>query len=525
MRRAGVGAARRPGFRGIGGGAGGAGFSPLADPDLIFAIDSRLSARSESGGAIDQVNDLSANGYHATGLTTTRPVYDATGLGGEYPAFIIGQSLGYTQWRLLTGAMAAMSGKTGVTVFLVGEIDGTSASRIAYEYGGSNGGFTVSGFALYDNITNTNSLTFYTRTNIGSNFWRSNANTEDLTTPKVVTCQVDFTLAGASEVSAIRSNANALAGAQTGANNNTAALGSSTLSIGASTANASPVPMKLGALYIVGRAMTTAERDQWEAYFASAFGLPTAAQMATRAVPNILWMGQSNSMGSDLDAWTEINKWRGPHTDPRVWAYKDYYFGGIWNNTPWGGQDLNPGINQGGPDLVTAMKLVRDYNLAPQIVMCCRGSSTLATDWASPSGAAWTRLSGTTVPAYSGHPSPPASPVPWVVWIQGESDSASAPDAAAYETNLAAFIANVRALSGYTDAKWVIPLLNPSCNLGNPTTIGQIRAAQAAVAAADGIGVYTVETSDLALHDGLHYGQLAAITLGERIAAVIAANT
>lgn len=498
-------------------------FDPLADPDLIFALDARLSARTESGGRIDQINDLSQYGYHPTGTTTTRPAYDATALGGEYPAIRIADSA--TQFQLLTPSMAAMAGKTGVTIFMVGEIEGSSASRIIFEYGGANGGNTANGVALYDNIGNTNSLSFYTRTNVGSNYWRSNANTEDLSTHKVVTCCVDFTRAGASEVDAIRSMGAALAGAQTGSSNNTAGLNAGTLSIGCSTGGVSPTALKLGALYIVGRVMDDAEKAQWEAHLARAFGLPFPVEMASRTPARILWIGQSNAM-SQLESYTEIDKWDGPHTNPRVWAYKDVYFGGVWSTSAWGGLFEDPGNAWEGSDLVTAMRLVRASALAPEIVKCVRGSTTLAVDWASPSGAAWDRLANTTWPtALSSHPSAPASPVPWVVWIQGESDSATSGHATAYEANLTAFLANVRALSGMSAARFVIAKLHPACSLGTTTTIGQIRAAQEAVAAADSIGAYVVETSDLTLHDGLHYSEASAIELGRRIAAVIGANS
>ena len=328
---------RRTGGRGgMRRGSGGVpAWTPLSDPDTVLWLDAALSPRTESTGAIDQWNDLSPTGAHASATLTTRPTHDATAIGGSYPGIVFD---GVNDFMTCTAGTlgAALSGRSGITIFSVW-VDTTVAARYLLEYG-ANGGTTLAGsFATLLNITNANSSSTYARGNIGSNIWRSNVGTEDFVTPKIFTQSIDFTAAAASEVGAARINGSAIAGAQVGASENTSTFTSQILAIGAQVSGASPIAGKLGVLIIVGRAMTDADKLVFERYLGGRFGLPFSDVMAARAAiqtPRILWLGQSNAMGQ-LDAYTTIERWDGPHVKPSILAYKDFY-SAAWFTSTWG---------------------------------------------------------------------------------------------------------------------------------------------------------------------------------------------
>ena len=503
-------------------GGGSAPWSPLADPDLVLWLDAGLSARTESTGAIDQLNDLSGRGYHATATLTTRPVYSATGIGGAYPCVTFDGTNDY----MLTPALAALAGATGCTVFMLLK-DASASARYLLEYGASGGTSGSGSFGVLANITNANSITCYTCGNVGSNYWRSAAASEDLVTHKMITFGWDFTAAAASEVNAIRSNGAALSGAQTGASNNSGAMASLVLGVAAQINGASPQALSLGALIIVKRAMTDAEKLVFERYLGGRFGLPFSDEMATRATPRILWLGQSNAMG-ELDAYATIEGYDGPHTNPLIYAYKDWY-SGAWFTSTWSGLTENPGLGWEGPDLPAAITLVRDYDKAPEIIMCARGATSLAVDWEPTAGTTYARLRDVTYPtAVATHPAAPATPAPWVVWIQGENDASSAPYAAAYEANLPAFfVALGTDIPAFATAKIALVQLHIDSRNGaaTETTVGQVRTAQQAYAAANPTRVFLIDVDDLALRaDSVHFTETTAIEVGKRIATVIGSH-
>lgn len=521
-----LGSVNRPGFgfRGLGGSTGGGApaWSPLDDEDTILWLDAGLSPMTLTGSLVDQINDLSPTGAHATATGTARPTYGATTVDGQYPALTFN---GSTTRLTCAGVGAALDGATGVTAFMVIQ-DRSTTARYWLEWGAS-GGSVAGSFAVILNSGAANRPGFYVRGNVGQNVWLANADEEGFLLHKCATFSADFTAAAASEVAPIRVDSVPLNGAQTGANENTGTFLTKTLYIGASSTITLPIDGDLCALIIVKRSCSDADKLQFEEYLGGRFGLPFAANLSARPAPRILWSGQSNAEGQ-LEGFATIENYNETMpTPPWVYAYKDEYFSGSWSTSTWGPPTSNPGSGWEGPDLVTAIRVLRTHKMHPELIFCVRGATTLATNW-NPSGPGteWMRLSGTTLPtALSTHPAPPSSPIPWFVWIQGESDTVLSGDATAYEANLTALIAAVRALDGMTGAKVVISKLHPSCSLGTSTTRGQVIAAQDAVAAADD-DVFTVETSDLTLQgDSLHYTQLSAITLGQRIADVIAANT
>lgn len=265
---------RRAGGRGSGrrgGGGGVAAWSPLSDADTVQWLDAALSPRTESGGFVDQWNDLSLTAAHATATSTARPAYSATGIGGSYPGIVLD---GVNDFLTISAATlgAALSGRSAITIFHV-LVDTSAALRYLLEYG-TNGGTSLPGsFASLVNIGNADSISTYARGDAGGNIWRSNAGTADFASAKVVTQRIDFAAAAGSEVLPVRVNGVALAGSQIGANENTGTFSSQILAIGATVAGTAPFVGTLGAQVIVRRSMTDADALVFERYIGGRFGL------------------------------------------------------------------------------------------------------------------------------------------------------------------------------------------------------------------------------------------------------------
>lgn len=98
-----------------------------------------------------------------------------------------------------------------------------------------------------------------------------------------------------------------------------------------------------------------------------------------------------------------------------------------------------------------------------------------------------------------------------VLWVQGEQDAILAVAAAAYQTSLAALIADSRVYSGYPDLPFAIVRISYV-----QTYVADVRAAMDAVIAADPTRVFLVDTDGLTFFDGVHYDAPSMKTVGAR---------
>jgi hypothetical protein len=105
-----------------------------------------------------------------------------------------------------------------------------------------------------------------------------------------------------------------------------------------------------------------------------------------------------------------------------------------------------------------------------------------------------------------------------MIWHQGESDAGSDTTAAAYQTNLTNFIADIRATYASGLKFGIVQLSNNQTSL-NPTHLATVKAGQAAVAAADPLS-YLVTTDDvpMATVGNIHFGTTGVQTIGSRLA-------
>ena len=105
-----------------------------------------------------------------------------------------------------------------------------------------------------------------------------------------------------------------------------------------------------------------------------------------------------------------------------------------------------------------------------------------------------------------------------MIWHQGEADAGSDANAAAYQANLTNFIADVRATYS-SGLKFGIAQLSNNQTSLNPTRLATMKAAQAAVAAADPLSCL-VSTDDvpMATVGNIHFGTTGVQTIGSRLA-------
>lgn len=109
-------------------------------------------------------------------------------------------------------------------------------------------------------------------------------------------------------------------------------------------------------------------------------------------------------------------------------------------------------------------------------------------------------------------------PIRVIVWMQGESDSTVQAQANAYQTNLAALLAAVRAhKAAWAGMKFVIVRISSQLPIGTYVYRDTVRTAQAAVVAADNGLSALVNTDDLALGGGSEYTADSLRILGQRV--------
>lgn len=101
-----------------------------------------------------------------------------------------------------------------------------------------------------------------------------------------------------------------------------------------------------------------------------------------------------------------------------------------------------------------------------------------------------------------------------VCWAQGEQDGTNTTYGAAYEDNLNAFIAKYREQVGDTTADFIIARTRDQFPTANSTAIADVRAAQAAVAAADAdVAMFDTDYMPRAV-DEVHYDVVGQMQLG-----------
>lgn len=222
--------------------------------------------------------------------------------------------------------------------------------------------------------------------------------------------------------------------------------------------------------------------------------------------------GQSNAVGFNLTAGDLP---QGGFEDPRTL---------IWDGSTF--KPLRPGVNTGaprqpeawGPEVAFARRWRAEHpDDTLYIVKSARGSTGIANDpaaldWSPESGELFAATSAEIAEAKAalraeGDP----ESVDAILWVQGEADAVTAAKAEAYDENLEALFAAMRANWG-AEAHILFSQVSPRPALPFGT---QVRTAQARVDQADDLAIMasaeTLETQP----DRLHYSAAGQIALGE----------
>lgn len=173
-----------------------------------------------------------------------------------------------------------------------------------------------------------------------------------------------------------------------------------------------------------------------------------------------------------------------------------------------------------GPEISMAQRMVDVYGVENLVVVkVATGNTDLATDWDAGS-TLMNKLYDYTQAVIAGIPD-------WrilgCVRMQGESDSNDATDSTNFNANLTAHFAELRNrfFEGYAGLPMIEGEIKKEPNgVATTTTINQVRAAQAAVCAADARAAM-VATQDLSQVDetfDVHFDTAGIQTLGERMA-------
>lgn len=232
--------------------------------------------------------------------------------------------------------------------------------------------------------------------------------------------------------------------------------------------------------------------------------------------PVVLLAGQSNACGlapySGLPAsvsspFTSVDVYCGGDVDPAK--------AGAW--LALAGGFGYTGHTAFGPELTFGIDIESYYrgtNWA--IIKHGVGGTALATDWDPTTGATYAAFVATVAAGLAAIGE--EYEVAGMLWMQGESDGMTLAYANAYATNLAAFIAAVRALVSRPRLPFAIAKINTYTDWPYAATV---RAAQDAVAAADPL-VTAFEAADLTqIAPGGHFDTDGMVTLGQRFAVAL----
>jgi len=289
------------------------------------------------------------------------------------------------------------------------------------------------------------------------------------------------------------------------------------------TASPNNAPAKVAAFFIYDGIHNETQRDEvWDYIYQewrvsprlnAGFGTPIAYD-------TVILAGQSNARGTALLSML-ASPYETPYPGVRLYDSTPFYH----RSREWG--DLGPVTSSANYGYGCELSLGRDLDADagwPNVAIykCAEGSTSLTSDWAPATvGQNWDELTDVYARAVACLPNAGDSlNVRAFIWIQGESDTVVEAHSLAYEANLTAFIAAVRAEFGAGLPFWIVRLTTP-----NPFGAyeANVIAAQNAVAAADG-KVHIVAPPSPLQGDGVHFTAAGLVAIGQTLAASIIAE-
>lgn len=233
----------------------------------------------------------------------------------------------------------------------------------------------------------------------------------------------------------------------------------------------------------------------------------------------VIVAGQSNALGYTLGLADLPPHLAGPPGPVKIWSPAEHAF------TP-----MRPGANTGapnnpqtwGPEAQFAYRWVQDRACAPlYVVKFARGEIGLAAtpaerDWSpSSTGDLWEAATAEVDAAKASLAAQGLRPrVTAVLWMQGEADAQAPAKAAAYEANLRAFVAQVRARWG--DSETVVHIGQIDRHGSAEPGWETVRQAQAAVVASEaGTTLTDTDSFERQASDGMHLTAEGQMRLGD----------
>jgi len=238
--------------------------------------------------------------------------------------------------------------------------------------------------------------------------------------------------------------------------------------------------------------------------------LASSVQAATVSV--FLLGGQSNMDGRGDEAGLPVEL-QNPQADVLF-----YHGSALTTLRPGSGTDFGPEVSFG--------RSVADT--FPSEMFClikhAQGGTDLHSDWDPTSGSVYTAFRNTVTAGLaaltsSGH----TYEVVGMLWTQGERDAKDDRTTAQYQADLNEFIADVRSRYG-PELPFFLSRLSSGQTSISSSRLGEIRAAQENVAAADA-RAWLINTDDIGVEaDNLHFNAAGQIALGERFSAAYVAH-
>lgn len=215
--------------------------------------------------------------------------------------------------------------------------------------------------------------------------------------------------------------------------------------------------------------------------------------------------GQSNVRVTGVD--TVPTELQTPDSGVKIWNIQNQ----AWETYAAGSNSdtADPGLSIYGPEGEFS-RLLRAAAPGKEVYLIKYGdgNTDLETDWA-PTGGAYTTATGEVVAALAALTNPA---VKGILWLQGENDATDSGMAAAYEANLTAFCSQARTDWSAAGAKFIISQI--AKEEPGLTFADTVRAAQVAVALAEGNAVNIFVDGFSQQVDNLHFDEAGTLSLG-----------
>lgn len=287
-------------------------------------------------------------------------------------------------------------------------------------------------------------------------------------------------------------------------------------------AGASSLTGDVAEVLVYNRKLTAAETNAVGSYLETKYGLKTSyVPVANQNNKVKVWLlgGQSNMRGHGNPAEVTDPTYQTPQGDVMHyhWQHNDADDDYGWEQLTWGGGRTQTTQEGGfGPELSFGRAIADAYpDERIALIKNSPGGTNLHTQWDPIGGSVYAGFIATAHDALAALTAQGLDfEIAGMLWMQGESDTGNAANAAAYEDNLNDLIAAVRAEFDTPEMPFIMGL-----TYGNGAYTDTVRAGQLAVAAADmDVLVVNIDDRELVTYDTIHMNTASQLIFGQRLA-------